>query len=565
MAPFETIDQRDPGRGWVGPHIYDGEGELVWSGAEAAENWDVLDFRVSNVRGEDRMTFIAQKTGQAWIMDNTYQVREQIHIGSLGFDLNTHELHFIEDGTKAIVMMEGKMDSTEEQAHAVGVEGTCKGLFNGFKVLDTTTWDTVFKWSPYGKVGLEESTFTEGGVAGKCADVFGWDYIHANSVDKDQDGNYYVSGRHTDTIYKISKDDGRVIWRLNGGPGPLNDFDMGQPRLSFSRQHNVRFRGFNGTHEFISILDNAKGQDEQKATSENSRGLVIALRVTELPLQASIVSVIEHPLGHGHYAPRRGNYQVLDNKNVFMGWSEQATQSEHSPEGKLLMEATLETEWLGTYRSYKFPFKGYPKEPAAAHSAAYASESRNSTTTLVHVSQNGATEIKSWNMYKTTESGSPKIKVFAKEKTGFETSLAWDGYASYVIVEGIDKHGKILTSSGIVKTLLPGREDLSAAVAEELYWMQEVHGENAAWQGNDVYAASSRAIAGFSVIIFLFGAIVSAGLLVLVSRVRSRGGFSSFFKFHKYQPLVDQEVGGAGLMTVPMRRHFAKPSRDDSL
>jgi len=423
VAPFESIDQKSPGHGWIGPHIYDGNGELVWSGVDITGNWDVLDFKMSNVRGESLMTFLANRDGDGYIMDNTYTIREKVDLGTLGVDFNSHEFNFIEGGKRAIVMDEGKKQATPEQTMAVEWDKNCTALFNGFKELDTTTWEPVFQWSSFEHIGLEESTFLDGGVSRWCTDSWGWDFIHTNSVDKDQDGNYFLSARHTDTIYKISKDDGRVLWRLNGHGG--GDFEMGD--LRFSRQHNVRFQGFDGTYEFISILDNAHGQDDQAPTHPNSRGLMIALDTRSQPKVALVVSSIEHPYGSDSFAPRRGNYQRLQNGNVFMGWSEQATQSEHKEDGTLVMEATLIPSWLGTYRAYKYPFEGRPREPPVAHSAAFGSESRNSTTTLVHASWNGATEVDQWNLYKTTDTGEPKIPIFERRRLG--SKRQWPGTA----------------------------------------------------------------------------------------------------------------------------------------
>lgn len=359
---------------------------------------------------------------------------------------------------------------------------------------------------------------------------------HTNSVDKDQDGHYYLSARHTDTIYKISKDDGRVLWRLNGHGG--GDFEMGD--LRFSRQHNVRFQGFDGTYEFISILDNAHGQDEQRSTHKNSRGLMLALDTRSQPKVAMVVSSIEHPYGNGSFAPRRGNYQRLPNGNVFMGWSEQSTQSEHTEDGKLVMEAKMLTDWLGTYRAYKFPFKGHPLEPPVAHSAAFASEARNSTTTLVHASWNGATEVDQWNLYKTTDTGEPKIPIFEKKRTGFETAMAWDGYASYVMVEALDKHGNVLGRTDIVQTVPPGSGDLSSAVAEELYWLQDLRGENHEWT-SDVYDYAASRPVGYSFVMFLFGAVCSAGIFVIIRRWRNRGLFPAAKS--RYEAVDVEEMG----------------------
>lgn len=353
------------------------------------------------------------------------------------------------------------------------------------------------------------------------------------------------------------------MWKLHGRQAEDGEWDMGG--LSFSRQHNVRFRGFNGTHELITILDNANGQDDQDPTHDFSRGLIIALKTDGERKTAGIVQEIDHPDGKGAYAPRRGNYQILPNGHIFMGWSEQATQSEHTEDGKLVMEASLVTEWLGTYRSYKFPFVGQPSYPPKASSTAYASESRNTTTTMVHVSWNGATEIKSWNLYKTTETGEPMVKVFEKEKTGFETAMVWDGYASYVLVEAIDSSGNVVGRSNIVKTMEPPADAMSAAVAEELFWQQELHGENDAWKDQDAYAPveQKRTFAG-SLLIFFFGVVCSIAGVVLIWRLRA-SGYLRGVRFPRYQALADQEHGEEeqlGEHPYPKRHRGSRHFRD---
>lgn len=77
---------------------------------------------------------------------------------------------------------------------------------------------------------------------------------HANSVDKDSEGNYLLSLRHTDALYYIDGESGDIIWRLGG---VKSDFEFGED-VEFSRQHHVRWRGTDGDKMRISILDNAK-------------------------------------------------------------------------------------------------------------------------------------------------------------------------------------------------------------------------------------------------------------------------------------------------------------------
>lgn len=153
------------------------------------------------------------------------------------------------------------------------------------------------------------------------ASHLGWDFIHCNSVDKTADGDYLLSCRHSNTIYKISHRDGSILWRFGGF---MSDFAQGD--LVFGRQHNIRIREENGTHTIISFLDNAIGQDSAPPSHDFSRGLLIAL--DEKNMKSTVLKEIAHP--DLNYASRRGNYQALPNGNVLMGWSKKALHSEHT-------------------------------------------------------------------------------------------------------------------------------------------------------------------------------------------------------------------------------------------
>lgn len=539
----------------------------MWSGVGVSGGWDVLDFRRSFVRQKNEeggkkegfLTFLVQKTGEAVVLDEMYQVRERRKVGKGGGNFNSHELHFLGDGdgTKVVVMHETHRTASSEEIRELSsssmneTTSTCKVQWDGFRVLNSLTWETIFEWNSYNHVKLAESTFLDGGIESLCSNPWPWDAMHMNAVDMNPHGDFYLSARHTDTIYKISGRDGSVIWRLNGRDGLWNDFVMEEDfttgkSLRFSRQHHVRWRGENGTHEFISILDNAKGTDGQLPTGQSSRAIVLALYTggknyesgeenssssSSSIMTASLISSINHPNGKGSYAPRRGNYQFLgtqqfsssSSSNSWISWSEEALHTEHFPNGSIALQASLHANWLGTYRSYKFPWRGIPKEKPVVHSVGYlgggekkkkekernghhyhhhyhhhinnsssssSSPSTNttstSTTTIIHVSQNGATEISLWKLYKTIPSGNFRLFLCERPRQGFETQLAWKGFASYVIVEAVDFEGKVLATSEVVETkkLISKDDDdddemgeeglvMSGEVAEEVWWVQE--------------------------------------------------------------------------------------------
>ena len=173
VGPYRILEQTTFGHGWVGAHIYDWRGELIWSGADMFSQGNVEDFRVSNVRGEYLMTLMDQGRQEAIVLDNHYEVRETAKWDHF----NSHELHFVENGTRALIIKTHFRQSTEEMAQTIGYEGgTCGAGFDRFLELDlNNNWEPVFEWDPFGKIGLDESTLTEAPVYKRCAG--NWDYL----------------------------------------------------------------------------------------------------------------------------------------------------------------------------------------------------------------------------------------------------------------------------------------------------------------------------------------------------------------------------------------------------
>jgi hypothetical protein len=149
-----------------------------------------------------------------------------------------------------------------------------------------------------------------------------------------------MSGRHTDTIYKIAPD-GTITWRLGG---IRSDF---QSDFAFAKQHHAQILEHNKTHTIISLLDNAKSEENQIPTANSSRGLIVALQTDVRPMTSTLLSEYPHP--DGEYTMGRGSLQVLPNGNVFSCWVHGCQHSEHTPDGRLVMEAHVKERFV-------FPF-----------------------------------------------------------------------------------------------------------------------------------------------------------------------------------------------------------------
>lgn len=251
-----------------------------------------------------------------------------------------------------------------------------------------------------------------------------------------------MSAHRTYAIYKISHEDGSIIWRLGG---KQSDFQWIGNDL-FAGQHDARCLEQNSTHMLISILDNANGPGEPRISNDYSRGLIISLRTDAIPMTAQIVSAYDHP--DKGYAPARGNLQILPNGNALVGWSIDAFFSEHTSNGDLIMEARLPSQ-LKTYRSFKFQWTGHPKSPPDVHSTVVEIGARRTLMTVVHVSWNGATEVAVWNLHKVYGNGSHDL-VASSRRRGFETALTFHGYAGQVLVEAVALNGTIIGSSAVL-------------------------------------------------------------------------------------------------------------------
>lgn len=276
----------------------------------------------------------------------------------------------------------------------------------------------------------------------------------------------------------------------------------------------------------LSILDNAKGIDHTPGypTHDFSRGLLLA--VNERDMTVSIEKQYDHPFTEDRFSPRRGNYQLLPNGNVFMGWSEQGCQSEHAPDGTLLQEAIFAVKWLGTYRQYKFPFVGLPNTPPDIHSEAVGND-KGDANTIVHVSWNGATEVRTWNLYKTTRKGEPEVLLTSVDKGGFETKLEHNGLASYVVVKGLDKNGDVLGTSKQFKTIV-NNEVPQSALDEEKEWLHSM--------GDYGLLEKLPKLSDHPISSFLVGFLFSVGVLIAGWYGRRKGVFR-MFRSARYQRL----------------------------
>ncbi|KAF7588723.1 hypothetical protein BBP40_005283 [Aspergillus hancockii] len=455
VAPYGKIDPEPPTQQYrpyqVGPYIYDENGAclamLIWAGSPMFDNRNVFDFRAVHSIGDHphlslvwQLAFEGDDNGHGVVLDNTYEIKKKIPMPEEYGAFDIHEFNVLNDGKTALTVNYREHEVALDTMNRPGEKTWV--LSGGFAQLDLTSEKVTYAWDGIDKIALDESNHIDQGTpsVGKP----GWDYVHANSVDKNEAGDYIISYRFTNTIYMVSGMDGNIMWRLGG---KYSDFEMD---FQFSKQHDAKFVESNGTHHIISLLNNAS--DEEQNDEQVSSALFVELDSAASPRTAKVIRRHERP--DGGLTRLRGNTQLLPNNNVFIGWSERGYISEHSPEGDVLLTANFVSSRYSTYRAYKFEFTGRPSAPPELVATVSGTEKADLLTTF-YVSWNGATDVAGWNFYARAAKNGHPVLIGNTTKTNFETMFVAKGYLDWVTAEAVDREGGVLGTSRVQRSKLP--------------------------------------------------------------------------------------------------------------
>ena len=458
VAPYAMIFQQPHAHKYyqpcqTGPTIYDNRGELVWSGACKVKNQNTCDFRAWQFNDTLYTSAILtpyrdahDPQGHGIIMDKSFSEVGEIRVPPTEHNINMHELNLVDNGAKVLHIAHEPASMNLSQLQPGLEAGWILDI--GFREVDMHTGQPTFEWWAYRGGHVDPITDSKVPFKGGESRPQAWNWFHGNSVEKNAEGDYMLSSRFTDAIYKISGKDGSIIWRLGGSKSSFTqDF-------TFSRQHDARWLSSSGDKEIISFLNNQA--DDVIQNAPHSTAVIVELDTSSMT--AKVLKSIDRP--DKGLTRMRGNHQVLPNGNSFVCWSENSYMSEHNSEGKLLMEAKFASNRFVTYRAYKFDFfDSVPDEPIVLKAAAYGTSAKSSTT-VAYVSWNGATNVASWRL-KTVDG----TTIGEKKRTGFETTFQVNGYHSDVVVEAISANGTTIGSSGVEHAVAPS--DWEAETAEK--------------------------------------------------------------------------------------------------
>lgn len=269
---------------------------------------------------------------------------------------------------------------------------------------------------------------------------------HINSIDRFQNGDFLVSAQNTNTVYRISGQDGTVVWRLGGKNSSFKLLGF-----KFSAQHDARVveEGMEeGRFLTLSLFDNNNNNhaDDEKSDGVSSSSSAIFVK---LDLELGLARVLKQfsPL-NGGVARDQGSVRLLPNGNTLVSWGTMAEFSEFDARGERILDVAFgdETTMRGC-RFAKSEWVGRPKEDALA---LYLYAKTQTAPTHFWMSWNGATEVQKWLVYADASTLLGEV-----ENGGFETHFDAGRFVGRGYVEAVGENGEVLGRSKRIETFMP--------------------------------------------------------------------------------------------------------------
>jgi hypothetical protein len=445
LAPYSF--SADPTYGQAGALILDNNGNPVWFRPTGNVNLMNTDFRVQQLNGKPVLTFWqgtlatppsytnapggSSEPGSCYyILDNTYKVIKTV-TAQYGFTPDIHEFLLTPSNTALF------LSTKTVPMNLAPYGGPQNGYIQDFAIqeIDLNTNRLVFFWDALNYIPLTNS-YEPASSATSSGNI--WDVYHLNSIGlTDSTTDIVVSGRNLWTIYRINKPTGHILWQLGG---KQSNFTFGTG-ATFSWQHDARYLPNNVVSMFD---DNCCESDTVPPGTPPSHALYLQLNLSNMT--ASLATEYYHDPNLN--VSSQGNAQTLSDGHVFVGWGQSAYYSEFAPGGNtvanpamnLLYEATMPGNNY-SYRAYRETWVGTPYYPPVIAAVL----GRGQTT--IYASWNGATEVKTWQIF--AVNGAGVFPVSSAAKSGFETAITVPGAGGYFQAKALDAHGTVIGVSAI--------------------------------------------------------------------------------------------------------------------
>ncbi|MEO5674182.1 MAG: aryl-sulfate sulfotransferase [Chitinophagales bacterium] len=331
---FDALNEIYYNNSWNGYHVISSDGDSVYSKALTG----VTDFKLEY---NGNLAVGNGKENRYEELDSNFSVIGKI-VAVNGYTTDFHECQITPD--HHVFIIAGENQTVDMTVYDPDYKSNALVLGMVIQEFDPDG-NLIFEWRSFDHIEITEAQHINLGF-------FYIDYIHANSIEIDNDGNIIVSNRHLDQVNKIDINTGDFIWRLGG---QLNEFTFINDLDKFNYQHDCR-RLANGN---ITLWDN--GNFYTPAHSQAKE-----YQLDEVNKTATLVWSYGHPGGNNgntmfYFAG--GNAQRLPNGNTFIngGWRLNPlnpSMFEVTPDSTIVWEMKLNSDSdLTSYRGHRFKWK----------------------------------------------------------------------------------------------------------------------------------------------------------------------------------------------------------------
>lgn len=276
------------------------------------------------------ISFYNSETDKFNLVDSSFNLIGNYDVTS-EYTLDWHEFLITKDNHAILIGKDYRLVDMDTIINGGSKEATVVGLV--IQEFDKQN-ELIFEWESWDYFNITDTYIDPGAQT--------IDYLHANAIEIDFDGNLLLSSRNMCEVTKINRKTGEIMWRLGG---KNNEFTFKNDD-GFSFQHSVR-RLPNGN---ITLFDNGNLNDEKI-----SRG--VEYEIDEKNKTVKLVK--EFKSDSSVFSIWMGNMQNLPNGNRIIGWGKNSSYivfSEFNSSGEEILQASTNDQFL-TYRAFQFPWK----------------------------------------------------------------------------------------------------------------------------------------------------------------------------------------------------------------
>jgi hypothetical protein len=279
------------------------------------------------------LTYFDTNSGLYYELNNKYQT-VNTHSMQNGYPTDFHELRILENGHS--LMFSYDQETVRMDTVVAGGDSNAVVIGLVLQELDENK-NLLFQWRSWDHYKITDATddinLTDPVI----------DYVHANAIELDYDGNILLSCRHMDEITKINRTTGAIIWRWGGEHCKNNQFTFLNDPIGFSHQHCIR-RLPNGNY---TIFDNGNLHSPQFSRAveyqmdEPNRLVTLVWENTNDPVT---------------YTDAMGSVERLANHNTIIGWGSNNAPpniTEVGPDGTQKLSFTF-SDTTYCYRAFKY-------------------------------------------------------------------------------------------------------------------------------------------------------------------------------------------------------------------